>query len=326
MSVIVTTPWRYFQMSGAGDNRQANRLPHRILIGSVIAVVLGAIAMFVYLRPLDLAPEVALARLPSGNAAVLSIDFAALRRGGIFEMLSGPVVEEEPEYKTFVAKTAFDYRRDLDHAFVSFHSSGVYFLVRGRFDWKRLEEYAREQGGGCSNGLCRMPGSVPERKISFFPINTSLMAMAVSTNESAAARMSEPARNSRAVAMLKQPIWLSLPSATLQKSDNFPTGTRLFAKAIEGAEAATISLAPQGKAIEAQMDVVCRNQQEASIVAEQFQKVTALLRTLIEREKQKPSPGDLSGVLTAGVFRQENTHVFGRWPLERAFIENLAGK
>ena len=72
--------------------------------------------------------------------------------------------------------------------------------------------------------------------------------------------------------------------------------------------------------------MVCRSAQEASIVAEQFQKVTALLRKLIEREKQKPGPGDLAAVLTAGVFRQENTHVLGHWPLERAFIENLAGK
>src|SRR2546428_9555404 len=152
MSVIVTTPWRYSQMSGAGDNPQANRLPrlpHRILIGSVIAVALGAIAMFVYLRTRDLAPEVALARLPSDNAAVLSIDFAALRRGGIFEMLSGPVVEEEPEYKTFVEKTAFDYRRDLDRAFISFHSSGGYFLVRGRFDWKSPEGHFRAPRGAC---------------------------------------------------------------------------------------------------------------------------------------------------------------------------------
>src|SRR5258708_40253649 len=144
-------------------------------IACVAFLAVGAVAMFVYLSTRDLAPETALARLPSDNAAVLSIDFSALRRGGIFEMLSGPVVEEEPEYKTFVAKTAFDYRRDLDQAFISFHSSGVYFLVRGRFDWKRLEEYAREQGGGCSNGLCRMPGSVPDRKISSFPLNPTLM-------------------------------------------------------------------------------------------------------------------------------------------------------
>jgi hypothetical protein len=301
-------------------------MKRRLLIGSGLALLLCAIGTVAYLRTRNLAPEAVLARLPSDNAAVLSIDFSALRRGGIFEMLSGPVVEEEPEYKTFVEKTAFDYRRDLDHAFISFHSGGVYFLVRGRFDWKRLEQYAREQGGGCINNLCRMPGSVPERKISFFPINSSLMAMAVSPNESAATRMSEPAKNSRAIAMLKQPVWLSLPSSTLQKSDSFPTGTRLFAKAIEGAESATLSLVPQGKAIEAQLEVVCRSAQEASIVTEQFQKVTALLRTIIERDKQKPNPGDLSGVLTAGVFRQENTRVLGRWPIERAFLENLAGK
>jgi hypothetical protein len=301
-------------------------MKRRLLIGSVLAILLCAIGSVVYLKTRDLSPRAALARLPSDNAAVLSIDFSALRQGGIFEMLYGPVVEEEPEYKTFVQKTAFDYRRDLDHAFISFHSSGVYFLVRGRFDWKRLEAYAREQGGGCTNGLCRMPGSAPERKISFFPLNPGVMAMAVSTNESAATQMSEPAKNSRAVVMLKQPVWLSLPSATLQKSDSFPTGTRLFAKAIEGAESATISLAPQGKAIEAQLEVVCRNAQEAAIITEQFQKVTALLRTIIEKDKQKPNPGDLSGVLTAGVFRQEDTRVVGRWPIERVFLENLAGK
>src|SRR6185369_3124813 len=139
-------------------------------------------------------------------AAVLSIDFAALRQGGIFEMLSGPLVQEEPEYKTFVEKTAFDYRRDLDQAFISFHSTGVYFLVRGRFDWKRLETYAREQGGGCLNSLCRMPGSQPERKISFFQLQSNLLALAVSPNESAASRMNEPARDLRRVGMLPQPV------------------------------------------------------------------------------------------------------------------------
>src|SRR5258708_4695829 len=226
-------------------------MKRRLLIGSVIAILLCAIGAVVYFRTRNLSPEAALARLPSDNAAVLSIDFSALGRGGILEMLSGAVVEEEPEYKGFVQKTAFDYRRDLDHAFISFHSSGVYFLVRGRFDWKRLEAYAREQGGGCSNGLCRMPGSVNERRISFFPLKSNLLAMAVSADESAAARMSAPSRSSRPVAMLNQPVWLWLPSSTLKKSAAFPTGTQLFAKAMEGAESATISLTPQGKAIEA---------------------------------------------------------------------------
>jgi len=301
-------------------------MKRRRLIASAIAAIVCAIGIVVYLKTRSIALESALARLPSDNAAVLSIDFEALRKGGIFDMLSGPVVEEEPEYKTFVEKTAFDYRRDLDHAFISFHSGGVYFLVRGRFDWNRLEAYAREQGGGCSNGLCRMPGSLPTRKISFFSIRPNLMAMAVSVDESAAARMNGPAIGGRPMAMLNQPVWLSLPSATLKKSDEFPVGTQLFARAMENAESATISIGPQGKALEAQIEVVCRDPGEAAVVAAQFQKMTAVLRQIIEKEKQKPNPADLSGVLTAGVFRQENARVLGRWPIERVFLDNLTGK
>jgi hypothetical protein len=301
--------------------------PSKVWIWAALALLSGAIGTVAYFKTRVLAsPESILARIPSDNASVLSIDFAALRRGGILDLLSGPVMEEEPEYKTFVEKTGFDYRRDLDHAFVSFHPSGVYFLVQGRFNWKRLEAYASEQGGGCFNGLCRMPGSVPARKISFFPLKAGLMAMAVSPDDWAATRMNEPARQARAIAIRKQPVWLSLASATLNKPDEFPEGTRLFAKAIQGAESATLSLAPQGRALEAQIEVVCRNAQEASVLAATLQKMTALLRELIEKEKQKPNPSDLSGVLTAGVFRQEDARVLGRWPLERAFLENLAGK
>jgi hypothetical protein len=302
-------------------------MKRRLLIGAVLAVALCAIGTIAYLKTRDLSsPESILARLPADDASILSIDFASLRRSGILDLLSGSVGEEEPEYKTFVEKTAFDYRRDLDHAFVSFHPSGVYFLVEGRFDWKRLEAYAREQGGGCFNTLCRMPGSVPTRKISFFPLKSSLMAMSVSADDFAATRMNEPAKSVRHVAMLKQPVWLSLPSATLKKSGEFPTGTQLFAKAMEDAESATISLAPQGKAIEAQLEVVCRNAREASVLAAQFQRVTEVLRQIIEKEKKKPTPGDLAGVLTAGAFHQEDARVLGRWPIERAFLDNLAGK
>jgi hypothetical protein len=298
----------------------------RRLIGSAIAALVFTIGIVLYIRSRDLPLEAALARLPSDNAPVLSIDFEALRRGGVLDLLSGPVVDEEPEYKSFVEKTAFDYRRDLDHAFVSFHSGGVFYIVRGRFDWNRLEAYAREQGGGCSNGLCRMPGSLPARRISFFSIRPNLLAMAVSADESAAARLNAPAIGGRPLAMRKEPVWLSLPASTLKKADEFPVGTQLFAKAMENAESATISIAPQGKALEAQLEVVCRDASEAAVVAAQFQKMTAVLRQLIEKEKQKPSAADLSGVLTAGMFQQQSTRVLGRWPIERVFLENLAGK
>ena len=302
-------------------------MKRRLLIGSILAASLCALGTFLYLRTRDLgSPESILARLPSEDASILSIDFTSLRRSGILDLLSGPVVDEEPEYKAFVDKTAFDYRRDLDHAFVSFHPSGVYFLIQGRFDWKRLEAYAREQGGGCFNTLCRMPGSVPPRKISFFPLKSNLLAMSVSADDFAATRLNEPSKSARRLAILKEPVWLSLPSATLKKSSEFPTGTQLFAKAMQDAESATISLAPQGKAIEAQLVVVCRNAQEASVLAAQLQKVTEVLRQLIQKEKQKPGPTDLAGILTAGVFHQEDARVLGHWPIERAFLDSLAGR
>jgi hypothetical protein len=111
-------------------------MKRRLLIGSILVASLCAIGTIAFLRTRDLAsPESILARLPSDDASILSIDFASLRRSGILDLLSGSVVDEEPEYKAFVDKTAFDYRRDLDHAFVSFHPTGVYFLVQGRFDW-----------------------------------------------------------------------------------------------------------------------------------------------------------------------------------------------
>ena len=113
---------------------------------------------------------------------------------------------------------------------------------------------------------------------------------------------------------------------TVTNPSEFPTGTQLFAKAMEDAESATISLAPAGKAIEAQLDVLCRNAREASVLAAQLQRVTEVLRQIIEKEKQKPGPGDLAAVLTAGVFHQQDARVLGSWPIDRAFLDNLAGK
>lgn len=299
----------------------------RLLIAAVLSGALAATGTYFYLTTRDLAtPAQILARLPTDDASILSIDFAALRRGGVFEMLNGSVVQEEPEYTEFVKTTGFNYQRDLDHAFLAFDSSGVYFLLEGRFNWKRLEAYARAQGGGCFNRLCRMQGSQPSRRISFFPLKSNLMALAVSPDDWAATRMSQPARNARPVAMRPQPVWLSLSPAALKKSETFPTGTQLFAKAMEDAQSATVSIAPQGKALEADLDVVCRNAHEAEVLAAQFERVTAVLRQLLEKQQRKPGPGDLARVLAAGAFHQEGARVNGRWPIEPAFLEHLAGK
>ncbi len=66
---------------------------------------------------------------------------------------------------------------------------------------------------------------------------------------------------------------------------------------MEDADSATISIGPQGKALEAQLEVVCHSAKEAEVIAAQFKRVTEVLRQLLEKEKQKATSADLAGVL-----------------------------
>ena len=94
-----------------------------------------------------------MARLPAKDAVILAIDFAALRRAGLIDLLANSKTPEEAEYKQFVSKTEFDYKQDLDLALVSFGPTGKYFLLKGRFDWNRLSAYVKSSGGDCYNTI-----------------------------------------------------------------------------------------------------------------------------------------------------------------------------
>jgi hypothetical protein len=265
-----------------------------------------------------------LQRLPAQSAIVLFLDFDTLRLGGILNVLSQNKIAEDPEYQTFVRATGFDYRRDLDRAAVSFGREEEFFVVKGKFDWKKLAAYAIAQGGACDHSLCRMPGSTPERRISFFPVQSNLMALAVGSDSFAATRLAT--LQSDAVEPLEtpvDPVWLSIPADHLKRPDHLPAGTRMFATALASADKILLSLGPEGQQFEARLNVTCRTAEDAASLAGQLQQATSLLRSMIARENQKPNPKDLSGVLTAGAFSQAGRRVFGRWPLQPVFLESL---
>ncbi len=75
-----------------------------IVIASLCALAVWGVARFRY-RSLRTTADW-LERLPTQDAAVFYIDFAALRKGGVLEMLAGSKVAEEPDYKVFVMKTS----------------------------------------------------------------------------------------------------------------------------------------------------------------------------------------------------------------------------
>ena len=97
----------------------------------------------------------------------------------------------------------------------------------------------------------------------------------------------------------------------------------MFARSMEHAETVTLSIAPDGDRLAARLDVLCPNEQDAVSIASDLTHVTELLKSLIEREHQKPTAMELSGVLTSGSFRSEGRRVYGYWPIERKFVVNM---
>jgi hypothetical protein len=293
-----------------------------LLIAILVVVCAGAVGAVIWYRARPIGTALLLQRLPTRDAVVVYIDFNELRRGGILRLLEGSKASEDPDYQAFARKINFDYRQDLDSALVAFAPSGKYMLVKGRFDWKSLRSYAAAEGGSCAASICRMTGSTPERRISFFPVQSSLMALAVSPDDSAVTHMSGSPSGPK-LPIPNAPVWLSLPSSVLRSGEGFPSGTRMFARGMEKAENVTLTLAPEGNRLAARVEVRCRNEQDAVEVASQLSSTTLTLRQMLEREHQKPGPGDLAGVLASGAFRSEGPTVFGYWPMERAFVETL---
>ena len=295
------------------------------LLVAVVAVICGASVWGVaWYRSREMTPAALLRRMPRSDAMVAYLDFAALRRSGTLNLIDGTKVAQEPEYQDFVRKSDFDYKQDLDAVMLTVAPAGKFLLVRGRFDWKSLRNYVESQSGDCYNSLCRMQGSTPDRRISFFPLQSNLMALAVGEDESAALRLQSKA-GGPAVTVPDAPVWIMFPGSVLKTAQSLPDGTRAFARAMESADLVTLALVPDGDHLGAKLTIHCRSDQAASDLAAQLSATTELLRKMIAREHERANPADLSGVLTSGSFRNQGGQVFGYWPLGRAFLQNMLG-
>ncbi|HEY7392956.1 MAG TPA: hypothetical protein VH640_30830 [Bryobacteraceae bacterium] len=292
-----------------------------LLIVLIAAVCGGAVWGVAWYRSRDLTTAALLKRLPSSGALVVYVDFAALRRAGILDRVEASKLAEDADYTDFVRKTDFDYKQDLDAAVAAFAPTGKFLLLRGQFDWKSLRSYVTSENGTCYNSLCRMQGSTQDRRISFFPLQTNLMALAVSEDESAAIRMQDTTPGPVLEAP-DAPVWLSIPVSLLRSGD-LPAGTRPFARAIEKADALTLSFSPDGNRVAAKLNVRCHTPQDASELATQLSRATSLLREVLQQNHQPADPTALSGVLTAGIFHSEGIRVFGYWPIEKSFLDSI---
>ena len=105
----------------------ARRLTYLILTAAGIAALF--LGWNAWRNSRTLSDAEMLKRLPTVDSIVVSLDFAQLRRSGVFGELVGSKVMEEADYQAFVRDSGFDYKSDLDQVLASFTNSGTYFVV-----------------------------------------------------------------------------------------------------------------------------------------------------------------------------------------------------
>jgi hypothetical protein len=299
-------------------------VPRRLtyLILTVAGIASAFLAWNAWRNSRSLSSAEMLKRLPTADALVLSIDFDQVRHSSLYSELMGSKIMEDADYLAFVRDSGFDYKRDLDDVVASFAPAGNFFVVRGRFEWKKLESYAKQSGGACYDKLCHMPGSTPDRRISFLPLAAGVMGLAVSTEDLAASQLLH-AGGQRAISVPSQPVWLSIPGSALSRTAKSIPGGSLVAQSITGVEDVMLTIGANGANFAARLEAECRTTQDAANLNGQLKTLTSIFKGAMEREKKKPDPKDLTGVLTAGQFRQSDRMVYGEWVLQKSFVDTL---
>lgn len=264
-----------------------------------------------------------MATLPSERATLVFADVAALRKAGVLDLLAGSKAAEEADYRKFVDQTGFDYRTDLDAVAGAFVNGASYFTIRGRFQWKQLAAYALSQNGECHYTICSLPGSSLERNISFYPLRTDVLALAVASDFNGVTMIS-PNQEVKLAPIPPEPVWISAPSSALTKPGALPAGVQSLLGPIARAEKITLAAGLRGTGAQLRLSVLCRSPEDARTVLRELSAATEALRNAASAASPPGGQPDWAGLLRAGVFSQTGLEVTGAWPLERGFLEALS--
>lgn len=294
-----------------------------LLVAAAIAAVVFGIDAYRHRYVRSHADMVAL--LPQGDWTIFFADFGLLRRAGILETLAGTKASEDTEYRAFVGETGFDYTRDIESLAGATDGAQVFFIVKGRFVWNQLRRYVENHGGGCAGDFCDVPTSRPGRWASFLPIQSNVIALAVSADKNAAYQLS-PRRDRTVPPIPQQPVWVNVAHSLLERPESLPPMAQLFAISLAPANTVLFSLGPSGNPeapYTLELKAECATAARASVVLGQLQTETKMLRAALGREHAAVSPADLTGLLASGAFLQEGHRVTGKWPVYRQLLASL---
>lgn len=311
------------------SGRRRLRLPPWAFFLALAAVITSLLFSLDYYRHRFVRSNSDLVRLlPSGDATLFFANFALVRQAGMMPLLAGVKPAEEGEYAEFVRQTGFDYTKDVDAlAGAVDHDGSIYLVARGHFDWTVLQNYVLAHGGECTGkSFCRIQTSRPRRWASLRPIQPDVMALAVSSGQSAVQEL-RPRGHGHEEPLPSAPAWLELSQALLKNPADLPLPLRIFAITLQSAGPVIISAESADKnahaAFEIQLDAACSNEVTAETIRNQLDLQTKLLKLALAGEREQPNPADLTGLLTAGSFQVVNRHVIGRWPVRNELLKAL---
>ncbi len=290
-----------------------------------LAAAIIVIAVLAWLRFGPSGTGSPIRHLPTRDATVGQVDFAAIRSAGFAPSANAGALHE-PEYEDFIKRSGFNWERDLDRLTWSFTATAKYFVVEGRFDWPKLEAFVKAEGGECRDGFCTVRGSQPGREISFFPLRPSVMALAVSADRYAADQMRQTHPVGTGHPLSKPPaapLWVHFSKFSLHNGEPESPGLRGFARILRETEEALLVLKPAEKEFVLQLDARCETPQKAQALAGDLTKLTQLLNRLLGMEKATPGEADFASVLAKGRFDAEQNVLHGSWPISRVFLTSL---
>lgn len=295
----------------------------------VLAVVIAAFlfALDFYRHRLVRSDSDLVRLLPAKDASLFFANFVVLRQAGMMPLLAGAKPAAEQDYAKFVRQTRFDFTKDIDALAAAIDQGHIFFAARGRFEWDKLQNYVTEHGGEClSDGYCSIQTSRPGRWASLRPIQPDVIALAVSPNRSAVQSIGSQQRPNKQP-VPQAPVWVKVSQDVLKNPIDIPLPLRIFAITLQSAGPVILSLGPaEGNtqaAFEIRLDAACPNSVTADTIRNQLGLQTKLLKLELARERERPNPADLTGLLTAGSFQVVNRHVIGVWPVRSELLKTL---
>jgi hypothetical protein len=267
------------------------------------------------------------------DTSTFYINADALRRTGHLDLLAAANAASEVEYHQFVEATNFDYTRDIHAIAGAVSGNQLTLFVQGRFDWSRLQDYARRHGGSCRSDDCSVPATKPGKWIGFAELQPDVMALVVTANREAAGSVATTvlaqARPASPSFVSLDPVWFCPAHSVIERPNGLPQSLRMLVIALQSANSITVSLGPSSLgnsgpvAFDLKLKASFTNPAIADTAKNQLEIDTKMLRLELAREGAQANPADLTGLFTAGTFRQQRNMLFGTWPVRKQFLQAL---